>query len=159
MSMAPPEEYEDDAARIDREYIPDRATTEAEIEAALKAAGFPSASQSAIQDWMVSQEDAWDTVGPKVKDADSVRREIESQSSGTVSDGRAQQMAEEIASEITSARGRAARRAANDDGQVRTENGQFLGKLQNVEEVVREDGIYFRNENTGTEGRAARFDR
>jgi hypothetical protein len=157
-TMAPPSEYEEDAARIDDEYVPDSATTEAEIQAALSAAGFPEASQSHIEDWLVSEEDAWDVVGPDVQDAGSVRREIDRESGGTVSESRAEAMAESIGSEIQSARAEAAQRVT-DDGQVRTEDGRFVGKLQNVEEQVREDGIYYRNRNTGTEGRAASFDK
>lgn len=155
---APPSDYEDDAARIDREYIPDDATTEQEIADALDAAGFPDASQSAISDWLVSEEEAWETVGPSTQDAGSVEREIRRQSGGTVSETRARSMADNIADEINSARGEAAQRVT-DDGQVRTEDGRFIGKLQNVSEEVRDDGIYYVNENTGTSGRAARFDK
>ena len=159
----PPSEYEDDAERIDREYIPDSATTAAVVEPALRDAGFPAAasdrgSQTGIKDWMVNEQDAWDAVGPSTQDSGSVRRALDRESGGTVSDGRAQAIADDVAGEITSARGRAASRVT-DNGQVRDESGRFVGSLQNVEEQVRDDGIYFVNQDTGTEGRAARFDR
>ena len=154
----PPSDYEDDAARINREYIPDDATTQAEIDAALDDAGFPDASQQHISDWMVSEADAWDSVGPNVQDAGSVRRELDAASNGTVSDGRAQQIADDVAGEINSARAQAAQRVT-DNGQVRDESGRFVGSLQNVTEEVRSDGIYFVNQDTGTAARAAGFDR
>jgi len=157
-SMAPPSDYEEDAARIDRDYIPDDATSEEEIEAALRDAGFPEQSQSAIGDWLVSEEDAWETVGPNTQDADSVRRAIDRASNGTVSDDRASSIADSIGSEITQARGEAAKRVSS-DGLARTEDGRVIGKIQNVEESVKSDGIYYRNTETGTEGRAASFDR
>jgi hypothetical protein len=159
-----PSDYEDDAERIDREYIPDDATTEAEVEAALRDAGFPDAAietgdaQTGIGDWMVDEGDAWESVGPQTQDAGSVRRELDAASNGTVSDSRADAIADSVGSEIQSARAEAAQRVT-DDGQVRTEDGRFVGSLQNVSEEVRDDGIYYVNQNTGTEGRAARFDR
>lgn len=155
-SMGPPSEYSSDAARIDREYVPDRATTQAEVEAALDAAGFPEASQSHISDWIVSEEEAWDVVDASAKDAGTIETAIERESDGTVSSGRASSMGESIASDINSARTEAAQRIG-DDGMVRTEDGRVIGKPSTVEEEVRSDGIYYRNTNTGTEGRAASF--
>jgi len=155
---AVPSEYEDDAERIDREYIPDDATTQQEIDDALDAAGFPGGAQSDISDWMVSESDGWEAVGPQTQDAGSVRRELDAVSGGTVDDSRADAIADSIGSEIQSARAEAAGRVT-DNGQVRDESGRFVGSLQNVEEQVRDDGIYFVNEDTGTEGRAARFDK
>lgn len=150
-------EYEEDAQRIDREYIPDDAVTQQEISQALDDAGFPQASQTHIEGWMTTEEDAWDAVGPRVQDADSVRRAVD-RDDGVADAGRAQSIADSVAGEINAARAQAAQRVT-DDGQVRTEDGRFIGKLQNVSEQVRSDGIYYVNENTGTEGRAARFDR
>ena len=46
-SMAPPDDYEEDAARIDAEYVPDRATSADEIGDALDAAGFDGARTAA----------------------------------------------------------------------------------------------------------------
>jgi len=158
VSAAPPKKYEDDAARIDREYIPDSATSEREIAQALEDAGFPQKAQSSIEDWLVSTSDVWDSVGSDVQDANSVERVANQESGGTVSDQRAQQIGDEIASEINSARAQAAQRV-DANGQARGENGQFVGSIQNVEESVESDGIYYENTNTGTKVRAASFDR
>lgn len=158
MSMAPPSDYSDDAARIDREYVPDSATTEAEVRRALQEAGFPNAAQSHIEGWLVSEGDVWSEVGADTQSADQIQRTIEQQSNGTVSDARARSMADSINSEITSARARAAARV-DDNGQTRGENGAFGPKIQNAEEVVKEDGIYFRSSDSGSEVRAARFNR
>ena len=157
-TMSVPAEYEDDVERIDRDYIPDDATSEDEIEAALRDAGFPEQSQSSLGDWLVSEEDAWETVGPNTQDADSVRRAIDRESGGTIDSDRAGSIADSIGSQIQSARGEAAGRVSS-DGLARTEDGRVIGKIQNVEESVRSDGIYYRNTETGTEGRAASFDR
>jgi hypothetical protein len=155
-SLAPPEKYSDDAGRIDEDYIPDRATTEDEIDAALDAAEFPEDAQSHIKDWLVTESEAWDVVDAQTQDAGSVETAIRSESGGTVSDGRASSMADSIASDINAARAEAAQRIG-DDGMIRTEDGRVIGKPSTVEEEVREDGIYYRNTETGTEGRAARF--
>ena len=158
MSIAPPQRYEEDAARIDREYIPDGATTADEVSSALDEAGFPDSSQKHIEDWLVSEEDVWPEVGSNVQDAQSIERVIESEGQGTVSGRRASEIADSINSEITDARSRAAGRV-DDNGVARSENGQFIGKLQNIEESVQDDGIYFTNTDTGTTARAARFNR
>lgn len=161
---AVPSGYQDDAERIDREYIPDDATTEEEVEAALRDAGFPDASiesgdaQTGIGDWIATESDAWETVGPQVQDSGSVRRALDQQTGGVVSDDRAERIAGEVAGEIQSARAEAAQRIG-DDGNIRTEDGQIIGTPSSVEEEVRDDGIYYRNSNTGTTGRAARFDK
>lgn len=158
-SAAPPSEYADDAARIEqRGYIPASATTEDEIKAALANAGFPSSAIPEIASWLATESDAWDAVGPSTQDADSVTRAVDRSSGGVIAPGRARSMGESVASEINSARAEAAGRVT-DDGQVRGERGQFLGKLQNVTEEVRNDGIYFTNQNTGTTARAASFDK
>lgn len=156
--MAPPSDYEDDVERIDRDYIDSGSTTQSEIEADLEAADFADSAQSDIADWLVSEEDVWPEVGPDVQDAGSVSRIVDRESGGSVSSSRADAIGESIGSEITRARSEAAQRVT-DDGQVRGETGQFVGKLQNVEETVRNDGIYYRNTDTGTERRAARFNR
>lgn len=161
-AMSVPAEYEDDVERIDRDYIPDDATSEKEIEAALRDAGFPEQSQSSLGDWLVSEEDAWSVVDGKTQDADSVRRALDRESGGTVSDGRAETMAENVASEIKSARAKAAQ-SVNANGQVQTESSGFGPKLQNAEEVVREDGLYYRAtegaSSPGKEYKVASFDR
>lgn len=160
MSMAPPSEYEADAARIDREYVPDSATTKAEVDRALQQAGFPNASQGHISDWLVGEEDVWPEVGGNVQDADSIRRVIDSESAGTVSSGRASQIADSINSEIQSARREASQNVTTgSDGTVRNSDGSTFGKFNNVEEEVRSDGIYYRNTNTGNELKAAGFNR
>jgi len=158
VSAAPPGEYAEDAARIDDEYVPSGATSDREIQQALSAAGFPEKSQEHIQDWLVSEEDAWETVGPNVQDAGSVSRELDRQSDGTIADGRREQIAESVGQSINQARAEAAQRV-DDNGVIRSENGQFIGSFDSVSEEIREDGIYYRNENTGTTARAARFDR
>lgn len=157
-AIGPSGEYEDDAARIDREYIPDTATTERDVQRALKDAGFPEKAQSAIQSWLVDESDAWDVVGPQTQDADSVQRELDRATNGTVDPGRAANISEDVGSTINQARAQAAQRVT-DNGMARGENGTFVGKLQNVEEEVRSDGIYFRNTDSGKTVRAARFDR
>lgn len=157
-TLAPPTEYDEDAARIESEYIPDDATTESEVDAALDDAGFPEAAQSPISDWIVSEGEAWDVVDAGTQDAESVERAIQSESGGTVSDGRAANMADDIAGEIQSARAEAAQRIG-DDGLVRAENGRVVGKPSTVEETVEQDGIYYTNTETGTTERAASFDR
>lgn len=160
--MADPGDYEEDAARIDREYIPADATSEAEVAQALEDAGFPDAAQGKIQDWLVSEDDAWQAVGEggetRVVDSGSVRRALDAESNGTVSDARADQIASDVGQQIDSARAEAAQRVGS-DGLIRGEDGRVLGKPSNVEETVRRDGIYFRNTETGTTGRAAGFDR
>jgi len=161
-TLAPPSDYEDDAGRIDAEYIPDSATTEAEVQQALEDAGFPEDAQSHIEDWLVTEEDAWDVVGPEVQDADSVRRAIDRESGGTVSETRARSMADDIGDTIREARGEAASRVT-DSGQIITESGGFGPSLQNAEEVIREDGVYYRgtegSSNPGKEYKGASFDR
>lgn len=114
------EAYDDDAARIDREYIPDDATTQAEINRALEDAGFPKASQSHISSWLVDEADAWEQVGDGVQDADSVQRELDRASRGTVSDRRAEQIADNVESEI---RGSKAQTLAQSDQVTPSEAG------------------------------------
>lgn len=156
--LAPPSEYEEDAERIDEDYVPSDATSDDEIEQALSDAGFPQASQQHIQDWLVSSEDVWPEIDSSVQDAGSVRRVIDNESGGTVSSARADQIADEIGGEISQARGRAASRVTS-EGRVRTEDGRFIGSIGTVSEEVRNDGIYYVNQNTGTEGRAAQFNK
>jgi len=155
---APPDDYDDDAERIDEEYIPDNATTDAEISQALDDAGFPQAAQSDIQDWLTSESEAWDVVDENTFESDQIEREIQRQSNGTVSDSRAQSMADNISSEINDAREKAISQIAS-DGTVRREDGAQIGEINNLSEEIRDDGVYFRNENTGTETRVAEFDR
>lgn len=157
MSLAPPSEYAEDAARIEEDYLGD-ATSEAEIKSTLDDLGFPDESQSAIQEWVTSTEEAWSVVDSSTQDAGSVERALQSETGGAIGSERAEAMSEEIASEINSARAEAAQRV-DDNGVARSENGQFIGSLQNVEESVESDGIYFENTNTGTKARAASFDR
>ena len=158
----PPSDYEEDAARIDREYVPVDATTQEEVDAALDAAGFPDASQKHISDWLVSEADAWEAVGPQTQDARSVQVSLDADSGGTVSPGRSEEIAQSVADEITSARGEAAQRVT-DNGQTMTESGDFGPSIQNAEEVVRDDGIYYRAtegaSNPGKLYKAASFDK
>jgi hypothetical protein len=159
VSAAPPSEYEDDAARIEQAgYIPSGATTQAEIEAALASSGFPSSAIPEIASWLATESDAWDAVGPSTQDAGSVTRAVDRASGGVIAPERARTMGESVSSEINRARSEAAQRVT-DNGQVRGENGRFVGKIQNVEEQVENDGIYFENTETGTRARAARFDK
>jgi hypothetical protein len=161
-SAAPPAEYEDDAGRIERDYISSGSTTEADVKADLRAKGFPASSVDEIASWLVSEDDAWDMVGEggstKVVDSGSVSRAVDRASQGTVSEQRARSIGDEVASTIDQARAEAARRVT-DSGQVKSVNGQFGPSIQNAEEVVREDGIYFRSQDSGREFLAARFDR
>jgi hypothetical protein len=162
--IAPPDDYEEDAERIDEEYIPDDATTDREVQQALQDAGFPESAQSDISDWLVNEDDAWDLVGEggstKVVDSGSVERAIQSESNGAVSDRRAQSIAEEVGETIDSARSEAASSVTvASDGTMRRDDGAPIGTFSNVEEQVRDDGIYFRNTNSGQEYKAAGFDR
>jgi len=161
--MADASGYEDDAPRIDREYVSPDSTTQAEIRQDLDDAGFPDKAIDAIagepgeEGWLVTEQDAWDAVGGSVQDAGSVETELR-RDDGVVSEGRARGIAEDVANEINSARGEAAQRVGS-DGLARDESGRIIGKPGEIEEQVRGDGIYFRNPETGTEGRAAGFDR
>lgn len=154
----PPSEYEEDAARIERDYVSDGSIRSAEVREDLSDAGFPPSAIPEIDEWIADESDAWETVGPRTQDADSVARSLDRETGGAISEGRAQNIGEEVASEINAARARAAQRVSS-EGKVRGENGQFIGSINNVEEQVRSDGIYYVNENTGTEGRGAAFRR
>lgn len=153
------DEYKEDAERIDEEYIPADATTEQDVEDALREAGFPQAAQSDIQSWLVDESDAWDTVGPQTERARDVAAELERASDGTVNDARADQIAEQVAGEINRARSQVAQNVDPETGQIRAQNGGFGPKLSNAEEIVRNDGIYYRAQDSGKEFKGASFDR
>jgi len=162
MSAGPDDsDYDEDAARIDGEYIPDDATTEEEIEDALDAAGFPAKSQSDISDWLVDEGDAWDLVGEVVDvddPADGIEQALDRESRGTADSDRARQIAESVGDEIDAARREASQNlTVASDGTVRRPDGAPVGEFNNLEETVRDDGIYYRNVNSGQEFKAAGF--
>lgn len=159
--MADADDYEEDAERIDREYIPDGATTRAEVAAALEDEGFPDAAQSDIQQWLTTEEDVWDMVGEggstKVVDEGSIRSALDADS-GVASGGRADSIAEDVGGAIQDARKDALDNLAS-DGTVR-DNGQFFANsINDIEEETRSDGIYYTNKNTGKTMKAAGYDR
>ena len=101
---------------------------------------------------------SWDVVDSETQDGASVERALDRESRGTVDADRAQSIAEEVAGEITSARSRAAENlTVASDGTVRRPDGAPVGEFSNLEETVQDDGIYYRNVNSGQEFKAAGF--
>ena len=147
--MADASGYEDDAPRIDREYIPDSAQTDAEIEQALRDEGFPDDAIDDIKGWLITEDDAWDAVGGEVQDANSVERALR-RDNGAISETRARSIADDVAGEIQSARRDALDRVGS-DGAIYRSDGAKLGNRENVEEQVRDDGFYYQNTRTGSE--------
>jgi hypothetical protein len=164
VSAGAPAKYEDDAARIEQAgYIPSSATTRGEIEAALASSGFPSSAIPEIASWLATQSDAWDVFdGGSTEPASQVASDLDRATNGVVSQERARSMGTEVERTVQQARSEAASRVSS-NGQIRTANGGFGPKIQNAEEVVREDGIYYRAtegaENPGREYLGARFDK
>lgn len=155
--MADASGYEEDAPRIDREYIPDSAQSDAEVRQALRDEGFPENAIDDIAGWLITEEDAWDAVGGEVQDANSVENALR-RDDGAISETRARSIADDVASEITSARRDALDRVGS-DGAVYRETGGKFGNRENVEEDVRDDGFYYRNTRTGNEMKIRGWDR
>jgi len=161
--MADDSGYEEDAGRIEDKYVDPSSMTMREIRADLKDAGFPDESIDYIagseseEGWLTTIDDAADLVSPRNQSTEAFARSIDRNTDGTISETRARSMGEQFESEINQARGEAAQRIGS-DGNVRTEDGQIIGKPGSVSEEVRDDGIYYVNDNTGTEGRAASID-
>jgi hypothetical protein len=161
--MADTDGYDEDAARIERDYVSASSTTQAEVRADLSAVGFPESSIDAIagsegtDGWITTTEDAVDLVSPTEQSASSFARSIDRNTDGAVSETRARSMGETFEEQINAARSEAAQRIGS-DGNIRDESGRILGSPSSVSEEIREDGIYFVNDNTGTEGRAAEID-
>jgi hypothetical protein len=165
VSLAPPSKYDSDAGRIDSpQYIPASATTESEIKAALANAGFPSSAIPEIASWLATESDAWEAnvVAQDAQTAPRIASKIDRETGGVISPGRAREMGESMQAKVDAARSEAAGRVTS-SGQIREQGGGFGPKLQNAEEVVREDGIYYRAtegaSNPGREYLGARFDK
>lgn len=161
-SMAPPEKYEEDAARIERDYVSSSSTTRAEIEADLKSAGFPAKAQSHIEGWLVTSDDVMDDAGQWGGAEDpraAAERHVRSETGGAVDEARARSIADEAGGEVAAARKRATQNV-DKNGVLRAEDGfEPIGKPRNLEEEVRGDGIYYRHKDSGKTKRAARFER
>jgi hypothetical protein len=155
--MADASGYEQDAPRIDREYIPDNAKTDADIRQALENEGFPDDAIDDISGWLMTEDDAWNAVGGEVQDAGSVERALR-RDDGAISETRARSIANDVADEIQSARRDALDRVGS-DGAIYRSDGAKLGNRENVEEQVRDDGFYYENTRTGSEIKVRGWDR
>lgn len=164
--MADDSGYEEDAARIEREYVDPMSLSYQEVVADLEREGFPDASiehiagsSSSDDGWITTVEDAVPLVSPRNQSAEAFARSIDRQTGGSVSETRARVMGERFEEEVTQARAEAAQTfTIASDGSLRRPDGAPIGDAENVSEEIRDDGIYFRNDRTGREYKAASID-
>lgn len=96
--LAPPDDYEDDANRIEDNYVGDR-YTEDEIAEQLDSEGFPDAAIDDITSWLVTTEDVTGEIEIDVgADTGEIAQEINSMAE--INSSRAEGMAEEIEQDV-----------------------------------------------------------
>lgn len=102
--MAVDTEYEEDARRIEREYVDPTATTEAEIENELRNADFAEDAVEDIKDWILNTEDvggpALDPHSDGVTTREQIEQAVEQADSVGFSESRKDSVTSEIAQDV-----------------------------------------------------------